>query len=285
MRLRVRVLVFVSLALSALGIVLVCSRGTEPVYQGRRLNSWLEDIANSDASVRAQAESAFRAMGTNIVPALAAMIGSREDTQASFVVRGYVHLFGGKARPLEAERHWREAKALRAIGAPASAAIPALTALLDNPESRDKAAFALAGLGPKAVEPLTRALTNQDAAVRVTAANALGSFGPDAKGAVAALVRSLADTNRLVRQQAAQSLGEIALQPELMTPALIAALSDSDAGVRMSTALALGSFREKARDAVPSLQKAEQDPDPEVRQAASNALSRIGQDGPRALTR
>jgi HEAT repeat protein len=282
----IRVLVFVSVALSALCIVLVCSRRTDqPVYQGRSLNSWLEDIANSDASVRAQAESAFRAMGTNMAPALAAMMGSREDSQTSFALKGFAHLLSGKSRPLEAERHWREAKALRAIGAPASTAIPALTALLNNPESRDKAVFALAGLGTKAVESLTKALTNQDAAVRVTAANALGSFGSDAKGAVAALVRCLADTNRQVRQQAAQSLGQIAQQPELVTPALIAALSDSDAGVRMSTAFALGSFRGKAKEAVPSLLKAEQDPDTEVRQAASNALSGIGQDGAKAVTR
>jgi HEAT repeat protein len=267
------------LALGLAGLVGLpgCSRGpTPPSYQGRDINAWLADIASSTPSVRTQAEAAFRAMGTNAVPTLVALMGTREDTRVSFYVKGWAKLLGlRKTVTLEAERHWRAAKALRAIGPSATAAIPSLTELLGQPQTRDKAVFALAGLGPEAVGSLTRALSNQDAAVRLTAASVMGRFGSDARSAVPALVHCLADTSAPVRQQAAQSLGQLADQADLVIPALTAALSDSDPGVRMSTALALAAFKGKAESAVTPLLKAKQDPVEDVRQAAMNALSQI----------
>lgn len=105
-----------------------------------------------------------------------------------------------------------EKQAAAARNAPQVAADPLRIALdLKNPEpeAREKAAFALASLGPDA-QPATRALmaalTDANPAVRVAAAQALGRIGTGAGAAVAPLTAALTDPDPSVKNAAQAAL-------------------------------------------------------------------------------
>jgi HEAT repeat protein len=104
------------------------------------------------------------------------------------------------------------------------------TALLEQPDTRVRAATVLVRLGPEAgpaVASLAKALKDPDRAVRILAAEALGAIGPDAKAAVPALgdaVRS--DASGTVRMRCADALARIGPHAKPARPALEAALQD-----------------------------------------------------------
>lgn len=147
---------------------------------------------------------------------------------------------------------WGAARALGKIGVPAAAAVPALTHMLGDPDLDLglAAAAALEQLGPAgrsalpdlmtavrgssaaelrlaclraleaigrpeaeaAIPVLTTALSDPDARVRLTAAVALGRFGPTARSALEALQRARQDKDADVQQAAATALLQI-VQP------------------------------------------------------------------------
>ena len=82
-----------------------------------------------------------------------------------------------------------------------------------DPEDREKAAFALASMGPDAL-PATRALmaalADTNAAVRIAAAQALGRIGGGAAAAIAPLSAALTDPDPAVKNAAQAAL--IAIQ-------------------------------------------------------------------------
>jgi len=105
-----------------------------------------------------------------------------------------------------------EKQAANAKNAPAVVADPLRLALdlkSPEPEAREKAAFALASLGPDA-QPATRALmaalTDANPSVRVAAAQALGRIGTGASAALAPLTAALTDPDPAVRNAAQAAL-------------------------------------------------------------------------------
>lgn len=105
-----------------------------------------------------------------------------------------------------------ERQATASRNAPQTTADPLRIALdLKNPdaEARQKAAFALASLGPDA-QPATRALmaalADPTPAVRVAAAQALGRIGPGAAAAMAPLSAALTDPDGAVKNAAQAAL-------------------------------------------------------------------------------
>jgi HEAT repeat protein len=108
--------------------------------------------------------------------------------------------------------------ALRALDAPSSEeAFARLTsALADGTDPRTVLAY-LRMLGPKAV-PATAAvvpfLSNGDAAVRTTAAVALGAFGPGARDALPALELATKDADATVVLAAKQAIAQISASPD-----------------------------------------------------------------------
>jgi len=85
-------------------------------------------------------------------------------------------------------------------------------ALADRePPVRRMAAWALGSLDADvAITALIDALKDQDKEVRISAADALGNIGPEAKEALPPLIAALKDQNEMVRGQAAEALGKIA---------------------------------------------------------------------------
>jgi len=132
--------------------------------------------------------------------------------------------------------------------------------------------FWLAGRGEKdghVIELLIRAFQEDPEEVRVHAARALKNIG---KPAVEPLIKALRDENSTVRTYAAEALGMFddvrAVEP------LIKALEDEVSNVRYSAAMALGEIGDK--QAVEPLIKALKDEESNVRYSAAMALGEIG---------
>jgi HEAT repeat protein len=186
----------------------------------------------------------------------------------------------------------RAACDLRALGSGAAAALPKLTALLedgspvdpavcgdrtwrfrgmqDSTSPGEQAASALVAIGTPAYDPLAKALSAPAWIARTNAAWALGALGN--RSAVPLLSRSLHDDESAVRRKSAWALG--ALDGSEAVPALIEALKDTDAGVREQVAWALGAIGD--RRAVDGLVGALTDSAPAVRKQAAWALGAIG---------
>ena len=118
-----------------------------------------------------------------------------------------------------------------------------------------------------------RALKDEDAWVRWSAAEALGRLGATDE-ALQALREALKDENALVRMGAAEALGHLGATDEALQ-ALREALKDEDAWVRMGAAEALGHLG-ATDEALQALRKALKDENALVRMGAASALGRLG---------
>ena len=185
----------------------------------------------------------------------------------------------------------REAAAagLGVWGPKARAAVPALTAALDDGDARVRQAavgafFELSGAAPapEAVPKLLPFLGMPEPAVRMAAAAALGAIG-DPRALEPLVQRASDDVDASVRAQAADALG--AMGPEGVEGAdtLVTALGDTDALVVASAVRALGLLAPLAPEAEPALRRMLRHPDPRVRGATALALS--GFPAPSATTR
>jgi len=124
--------------------------------------------------------------------------------------------------------------------------------------------------GATAVEPLIRALGDENSNVRMEAAKALGELG-DAT-AVEPLIQALGEEDAGVRRYTAEALGKIG--DERAVEPLIYALEDEDGNVRIEAAKALGEIGDER--AVEPLIQALNDKVPDVRRYAAEALGKIG---------
>lgn len=150
------------------------------------------------------------------------------------------------------------------IGPEAKAAVPALIAALDNPQTGERmaAADALGEIGTAsapAVERLARSLRDTECHsfpfvhrawyVSDQAAAALRKIGVAARPA---LIEGLSDKDERVRALAAQQLGFMAFDRQSVA-ALLAALDDRDDSVRAIAASSLGRMGPAAIEAAPQL--------------------------------
>jgi len=261
-RTRLRTVIYLSVIAVLALISWRLLRPIEPSYQGKPLSAWLDYYYNNGVAyprpegweaAKARAEIALRKMGTNSLPTLIKMMGSRERSRDP---DGIVRARGGapSAPPTRTDNdnHWRAVYAFEVLGQDAKPAVPALIHLLND----------------------------RDPDVRSAAAVACGWIGPPARDAVPALVeRYLRDTSDEVGLYAAQSLGWIQPEPAMVLPAYVENLERGN-GKRWltydETFLVLGKLGQKARTAVPVLLRILNDPnDPTYHQAAARALKKI----------
>lgn len=137
---------------------------------------------------------------------------------------------------------------------------------------RLRLAATAAQLLPKARHYLIAALGDEQAPVRLAAAEALGGMA-DAE-TVVALRGSLQHADALMRRSAATALGQVGAKDAVVP--LITLLRDGEASVRLSAAEALGCIADLR--ALAPLIVALADDDPWVRVAAATALGRLGDD-------
>jgi HEAT repeat protein/Fe-S cluster biogenesis protein NfuA len=154
-----------------------------------------------------------------------------------------------------------------------------LIALLNHKKqkTREKAAQALAAIGPPAVKPLIAVLQSEDQYTCNYAAWTLGVIGDDR--AVEPLVEALNDTRRSLRRNVARALLVMA-DPRAIDP-LISALEDPCLEVRRLAVRALGSFGgARAVEALLNYQSSHEFSD----EIIVDALTKIGQSAVEPLT-
>ena len=200
-------------------------RSKEPVYGRKKLSVWLEylDDGRSDEQ-KATAIRALRAMGTNALPKLKAMLLAKNSLGEKVLEWTYNQPFDlikyNFSVTTANDLHVRALKAYRI-------------------------------LGPLAVPDLIDALRNPDEGVRRSAAQYLGEMRERAWVAVPALMATLSQRNSYV--EGVEALGKIGRPAKQAIPALMKALTDTDAYRRWCVAKALVNIDPSTTNTVPGL--------------------------------
>jgi HEAT repeat protein len=244
-------------------------------FLGRPMQTWLTDLSDSNAEVRRGAAFALGKIGSegNSQKVIDALTHSLADRDS--VVRDYAASGLGDVLTILDQQ------------APLywSKTGPALQKALkdDNARVRRSAAFALGAFGPKAADArddLIARLSDDSALVRQNAAWALGKLGKEAgQEGVAQLQNLLKDNEPLVRRDALHALGEVG--NPTAHPAVSAMLktvgSESDGVVRKAAVEALSHLVGPVdKEDAHELYRLLTDKDPETRFNAAFVLAKIG---------
>jgi HEAT repeat protein len=174
-------------------------------------------------------------------------------------------------------------EALTALGPAREADVPNLVKLLKDKKAVIRArVYAVQGLAPlgasskDAAGAVLAALSDDEAALRQTAAQALSKPGPKSKETVQALVKALDDSDRKVRMYVAGALAALPVE-EHPLPYLLKAFEDGDDEVVRKAAEALAKYGKPGQADLPILAKALQEsPKLRTRLYAVNTLSELG---------
>ncbi|HTL16151.1 MAG TPA: HEAT repeat domain-containing protein [Patescibacteria group bacterium] len=272
----------------ALGLVVwqIC-RLREPVYEGKTFTAWMEDLDGRHPGPEYdRAREAVRHIGRAAVPQLISVLRDRDASPKHKLVKWAFehHLTKSKPVPVKEKQH-RAVLACNVLGPDASAAIPALIALLNDGFTESFVGAALGRIGPEATVPLIGALTNRNALVRAEVMIALANFPTNGTTVVPVLIQCLKDNAGFVRALAARSLGELTQEPTISIPALAGVLEDGDVQVRRNACVALGKFKKQAKGATRHLFGALEDPDHSIQVVAAIALARIEPDNKSTVER
>ncbi|HEX7896905.1 MAG TPA: HEAT repeat domain-containing protein [Planctomycetota bacterium] len=284
-------------------------------------------LKDKDVDVRLAAASALAAIepgNAAILPAVVAELKGEQRKTAAEVL-GDLGAPGVPAlidalKDADAGVRWSAAESLGRIGVAAKAAVPALTAALDDKEVRSIAADALAAMGPEAkpaipglvkiirtekdrplrytagvalfridkasagpASPLlAEELRNPDGRARHDAITLLVSIGPAGQEATPVLIEMLKDKASYARHMASHALG-YGRDPRAAAPLLEAFEKDAEIVVRNTAIQSLGLLGPDAKAAVPALEARLKDPDVGTRLSAAEALWRINKDAAKAV--
>jgi len=133
----------------------------EPVFEGRSLSAWLDDLAfGSSKEVREPAEDALRKIGVDSLPFLVEMFRQRETTlnRALLKLNHKQSLLHFRARTVARDRT-RALLAFEALGRQAVPALPQLASLLPHHQQPELLADAMAAIGPESVPRILEAVS------------------------------------------------------------------------------------------------------------------------------
>jgi HEAT repeat protein len=262
-----------ALGFLALSLAHATAQDADPVHDGQKVSKWIDAVQN-DPSARQRA-LAIDALGQiwdkhkhkeaipNVGRALRVDPSAAVRAQAARVIAGL--------RPDDIKY----------------AVTDLVTALGKEKESRVRKEIVAAVLKfPEvcalALEPLAEALKDPDAAVKVSAAEAIALAGPGSKGAAKAAAPALEpllkDTDKGVRKAAVYALGRIQPEAAATLSETMAAMfgTEKDADLKRELVAALGLLGEKGAPAVQALGAALSDADDEVRRTAARVLGTFG---------
>jgi len=256
-------------------------RPREPVYQGKALSDWLEEVNRAGSlNKTGPASNAIRAMGTNALPFLLAHIEHEEPAlkihlaklaqKQSLIKLGFL-----EPDPLRCPSVW----ALKELGAEASPLIPDLIKLLEDDAGSTRSArswwggMGLWAIGAESRPALERACGSSNERVRATAASLLAWVSVRVDAWSWGWGKSPVSVRPRFR------LGSVWVTEEVLE-ALRRGLQNKDAAIRHASADALKQLRslgnnDQAALVVVALRDALKDEEPAVREAAANALKKI----------
>jgi hypothetical protein len=221
----------------------------EPSYQGKRLSKWLDDqhwvdggrVELSDAAVRA-----VRALGTNAVPHLLAMLRA---TDSPLKQRVGIFLERRSSKPFRIElagvKHIRAMYGFRALGPVAKRYYPEIVQIVlhGSEQAHGMAIGSMPDADESTVLQLAAGLSSPDPDVRMRAVFALGCHRVAPAVSVQALIRMLRDSVPEIRGRAAGSLAGYQEVARSAIPALLDLSHDTNAYVSFKVADALKSIR------------------------------------------
>jgi RNA polymerase sigma factor (sigma-70 family) len=227
--------------------------------------SWQNEAKQSPQ--QAAAAQAVRKLGTNALPYLITALDKKQT--------GVDGLFGWNGLA-PAAFHRRAVLAFDALGAQAEPAIPELTRLMHGTNCPQEAAIALAAVGPKGWEVLTRSINDPVELTRASAIWAIGSRRAAAPGTIKALEdffeRHQSTGEDPISGWAMVQLGQ---DREKVISLLTRGLDFQRVDSIWGSAVALGEIGPAASNALPKLIELLQNPNPVVRHDAAQAIELI----------
>ena len=178
--------------LAFLGVVFLCLalRPREPTYRGKRLSTWLQSLHIGKWVEAEEAREAVKEMGTNALPTLIRMLGTRDP----FLKRQLQHLsfrypLVGRFYDSKADPPGLAWMGFRVLGSRAKPAVPQLIEMLGHEDDsiRSRVASSLESIGPSAFPELLEAYRTGNSRVSAGAATVLYSI--DLQAAVKAGVK------------------------------------------------------------------------------------------------
>jgi HEAT repeat protein len=225
---RVQITLAVLLVALVSGIAWQALRERQPVYQGKRLSSWLKVYRLGwMIHTTLNADEAVRQVGTNALPTLLRMLRAKDSALKVKLMElaKRQHIIKIEYTTAQ-ELNYRAACAFRALGVEAQSAVPALIEIANR---------------------------NISPASQCRAIESLGSIGPSAKEAVPSLLGWATNADSEVRDHAITALVEIHAEPYRVCALLINALHDPSPVVQINALVALANFGPNAKLAVPAL--------------------------------
>jgi len=169
------------------------------------------------------------------------------------------------------------AAALGDFGQEAAVALPALLPFLDDETVGPNAIQAVARIGrgdPAIVSALRRILRDRNSSTRGSAAKALGALG--AAEAIPDLIGVLSDPRKWQTILVANALGTFGAEAKEAVGALAELLNDPDVDIRRAATEALGRIGPPAAEVVPLIARQLESGDARLEESAARALERIG---------
>jgi HEAT repeat protein len=253
----------------------------EPYYEGKPLSFWVRhlDLQRYPAE-SLQAVTAVRRAGTNAVPVLTELLQSKDSIFKLGLKRllSFQHLWK-VSFDLSPERKRLALRALTILGPGAENALSPVEELFLDGKLPMETANALAAIGKKAIPGLVAGLKSPMPQVRFFAAQALRDHAETLRaGAAEALLGALQDEDAEIRLVAAQALRLLRAQPPEAVEAYCRSLADPSTDVRIAACQSLALCGKAALPAAPELRELLLHPDADLRQEAAQALRQIDAD-------
>ena len=278
-RTRLRWLVLAMVALLPLTLSFIIWAGREPRHDGRTLSEWLSQSYYERASEEETAR-AIQAMGSRVLPTLLDWMRTRDSRTKRAIadLAGRQSLIELRLESAE-ERRGIAVAGFYLLGTNAAPAIPALAALIEDPQLGGTALNGLHAIGVPAWAVLLAALTNSQRDVKTAAAGWLTS-DPFIRlpGTIEAILRLLHDGDSNVQSILIHTLANCGKYPELTHPAFAELASDPNNASRRAAITAMVNARVDPAIALPVYLAAMENGEAEVRRRAVQGLSEIGTD-------
>ena len=233
------------------------SREPEPIYQRKLLSVWLREY-RSRGDV---ASHAVQQIGTNGIPTLLKMLGTKDSAPAvpKLAIWWNQHFWQMHYLPRWVRRPYTPSYQGRFINYEAAGGFEILA------DKGQQAVPALIKIYKHNISEFSQAAVLQS----------LGAIGPTARKAIPSILEGTISSSEFVRFNAVIALAQINSEPMLTVPALEKSLNDAKGKIRAAAAQGLGEFGTEARQTVPTLMRMVNDQDEVVREAATEALKQI----------
>ncbi len=246
--------------------LLPCRAG-EPLYAGKPLAFWLDELKSDDPLISEEALAVLSDAGAAARAAMPAIL-KRTHHSDPYLRAASLSALKSVADPKEARQaaiqalkddhplvRCRAVVLLAHVDAKHPEVLPLTLELLKQPVGRDELLLLLSRMGPQAepaVPTLTKLLADADQPTRLAVIQALRQIGPAARPAEPALVEQLNVVDAITRLEALQTLRAIGADSSRVVAAILEAVKH-DQGARSVYLMLLADYGPKAAAAVPWL--------------------------------